>query len=402
MKILILSLTLPPENSATANLIGKLAGALREQGHTVDGLTLRQKNAQVAAPELLQTVYCAENAVPGPKGIRKRIGDLYLRVLRRLPCWWRKGAYHEEEVRPLVRAMDKYALGDYDVILGVCAYYSAIEAAIRYKKKSGILSKIALLQVDPLTDNEAYPKGQYKKRKRYEKRLYKVCDHVFTTPILYQKCEGNGFSVERTTAAEFPLVCEPRITSGIEVAAKQPSEIRCVFAGFLYPNIRDARYTLELFSAFTDPNIRLYVLGTGQEALLDEYANGALAGRLVRLGAVSSEESAAWMDSADVLVNIGNSVTNQVPSKIFDYISRGKCILNTCKSEACPTLAYMNRYALAVNVIEQLPLASEIAERVQGKLTEKSGLTVPFSEIEQVFEACTPRYVAEQITTALS
>ncbi len=400
MKVLILSLTLPPENSATANLIGKLVKALREQGHTVDGLTLREKvSGEAMSDELLQTVYYAESSKR--RSVFGRIVELCRRVQRRFPCWWKKGAYHEEEVRPLVKAMKKHALNNYDIFLCVCAYYSAVEAALRYKKKEKIPSKLALFQVDPLTDNEAYPRGQYKKRKAYETRLYEVCDHVFTTPILYKKCKKNGFSVKHTTPVEFPLVCEPIRKTEISVFPKEFNEIRCVFAGFLYPTLRDARYTMELFSAFSDLNIRLYVLGTGQEDLLDEYANGALKGRLVRLGAVSAAVSAAWMDSADVLVNIGNSVANQVPSKIFDYISRGKCVLNTCKSDACPTIDYMSRYPLAINVVENLPLCRDTAEHIENELLKKCYNTVPFSEIETAFEACTPAYVAERIITTL-
>jgi hypothetical protein len=287
------------------------------------------------------------------------------------------------------------------VILCVCAIYSAAEGVLRYKKKAKINSRIALLQVDPLTDNGGYPAHQYALRKEYEKMLYDVCDAVFTTPIIYNKCEENGFNKDRAYPVEFPLVCEPDSSLGVNLPKREDGEIRCVFTGLLYPTIRDARYTLELFSKFSDKRIKLYIVGKGQDALLAEYEE-ALGDRLVRVGVVPPDVSSAWMADADVLVNIGNSVMNQVPSKIFDYISRGKCILNICKSDECPTLEYLGDYPLAVNITEKTDLTEEFCRSVEERIIRDGKKDVPFSDIEKKYYKCTPRYVAKEILQGLA
>ncbi len=400
MKILIVSVTLPPENSATANLIGKLVPHFQANGCQVDGLTVKASYCDDSVRSVNgMTVYYCEclKGKTNNNCFKDRLSNIYKRIEPRLSNYWSQGAYRESHAKAFAKAMKKFGLNNYDMILCVCAYYGAVEGVLRYKKNSGIKSKIALLQVDPLTDNEVYPKKHYDKRKAYEKMLYETCDRVFTTPIIYKKCAENGFSTERASVAEFPLICKPEAVSVSGIPPRKNGEIRCVFAGYLYPTIRDAKYTLELFLRFSDKRIVLYILGSGQEALIDEYEQGPLKGKIVRMGPVSSEISQAFMNDADVLVNIGNSVTNQVPSKIFDYISRGKCILNTCKSEACPSLNYLSSYPLSVNVMENKQLTDEYAAFIEGEILKKHKVRIPFETVSKTFLKCTPEYVAKQL-----
>ena len=89
-------------------------------------------------------------------------------------------------------------------------------------------------------------------------------------------------------------------------------------------------------------------------------------------------------------------MSNQVPSKIFHYISHGKAILNTCKTENCPTRPYMARYPLVCEVIETDTVQTDDAERIQRWIEEEHSKHVPFELIEERFRECTPEYVADQ------
>ena len=116
MKILILSLTLPPENSAVANIVGKLAQELSKQGCIVEGLTLGRtyQENDIKTSTNFRIYYATP---PKQNCLLYPIVCLYKRILHRLPIWWKKASYHEEEVKPIVRAMESYCLNDYDVIL---------------------------------------------------------------------------------------------------------------------------------------------------------------------------------------------------------------------------------------------------------------------------------------------
>ncbi|MBR2376634.1 MAG: hypothetical protein IKA85_02520 [Clostridia bacterium] len=399
-KILIVSLTFPPMGDATANIIGKLINKFKAHGCEVSGLALKTTDSDKTEYNGIN-VYHINHKQYSILSKSRKIGDrikcLMMRINSKLPNWWKKGSYHEYEARAIYKAMKKFYLSSYDAVLCVCAYYSAIEGVLRYKKASKSNFKVLLLQVDPLTDNLSYPQRQYEKRKAYEKKLYENCDYVFTTPIIYDNIEKNGFRKDNVSVVEFPLVEKPCYSEDIKIQDKKENEIRCVFAGYLYPNIRDAKYTLELFSKFKNENIKLYILGTGQEELLKSYENGSLKGRLIRLGSLSSNVCNAWLKDADVLVNIGNSVLNQVPSKIFDYVSRGKCILNICKSEKCPTLRYLNKYPLAINIIEGKDLNKEDFNRIEQLIINIQWKIIDYNKVEEIFYDCTPQYVAETI-----
>ena len=123
--------------------------------------------------------------------------------------------------------------------------------------------------------------------------------------------------------------------------------------------------------------------------------------RLEKLGQLSKLECDEWLNKANVLVNVGNSVTNQVPSKLFDYISKGKCILNTYKNYNCPTLKYLKNYSLAINVFEKTELNNDSVKFIETQIKNYMSKTISFSLIEKKYFNCTPIYVSNQILNVL-
>ena len=51
------------------------------------------------------------------------------------------------------------------------------------------------------------------------------------------------------------------------------------------------------------------------------------------VGKVTKEKALQYLWQADVLVNIGNRVENMLPSKVLEYISTGKPVLNIAQLE---------------------------------------------------------------------
>lgn len=103
------------------------------------------------------------------------------------------------------------------------------------------------------------------------------------------------------------------------------------------------------------------------------------------------------MQSADILVNIGNTVENQIPSKLLTYISFGKPIINIMKSSNCPTLEYMNRYPLSYNILETFDLIEKEAKKLESFIYESNGKSIAFDQIEKIFYECTPSYVGKRL-----
>ncbi len=174
----------------------------------------------------------------------------------------------------------------------------------------------------------------------------------------------------------------------------QPKEIHCVFAGGLYKDIRNPEYTLKLFARLKDSKIVFHIFGKqyGSENMLE-----TLSENVTWHGRVTSDEALGYMQSADVLVNIGNTVLNQMPSKILTYISLGKPILNIIKDPNCPTLPYMEKYPLALNILETPEPTKEDIARVRDFILTNRGKHIPFETIKELYYDCTPEYVGGKV-----
>ena len=397
-KILIVSGVFPPDQSATAHLIDRLLPVMEDKC-IVDGLSFK---TNFSDPKVQKhgnaTVYRADWLLGSPRRI-KCLRDFQFKLFGKLRSMVKKRAntspiYKEKKVSALIRTMKKMSINKYDAIIAVCAYYDAAEAVVRYKEKYGFDGKIILYQVDPLAENAIYASLGAEHNIRYEKNLYKVFDHVFTTPIVMKQKGETDWDLSNVTALEFPIVFQDYATKQDE---DKNGEIKCVFAGLLYGKLRDATYTLKLFSELNDPNIHLYMIGKGQNELLESYANGALKGRLHLLGEKSVTECDELLSHADVLVNIGNTVNNQVPSKLLHYIGFGKPILNIVCSQSCPTIPYMARYPLALNVEDVGSVSESLADSVKKWLYNIKSATLSAEYLKELFRSCTNEYISEQI-----
>ena len=120
-------------------------------------------------------------------------------------------------------------------------------------------------------------------------------------------------------------------------------------------------------------------------------------------GQVSSGEAAAAREAADFLINIDNTNPMQVPSKIFEYISTGKPIVNFVFDDASPILPYLADYplCLTINLNRMEDGGREAAERLSAFVRENRGKRIPFEEIRERYRACTPEYVARQLVEAV-
>ena len=62
------------------------------------------------------------------------------------------------------------------------------------------------------------------------------------------------------------------------------------------------------------------------------------------MGRVDKDTARRYISEADILVNIGNTVDNMLPSKVLECVSSGKRVLNLCQIENCPSLPYFEKY----------------------------------------------------------
>ncbi len=99
---------------------------------------------------------------------------------------------------------------------------------------------------------------------------------------------------------------------------------------------------------------------------------------------------------ADVLVSIGNTVSNSLPSKIITYMTYKKPIIHFSLKEDDVCVEYLNKYPLAL-IIRCTDNDSLNADKIVNFVVSMSGNSISNEEIQQVFPMNIPSYSAKII-----
>lgn len=284
------------------------------------------------------------------------------------------------------------AQNSYDAVIAVCAPYHTAWALA----DADISAKKATWQMDPYSANREYtPYGGAEK----ELAMYAKIDRAFITGLMEPDYESGPLAPakSKTQVLEFPCLAPLPAAP-----AEKHSGIQCVFAGSLHPEIRQPYALLSLFAQLGDlPDLQLVMLGGGWEHFPPDTPNAcraALGSRLVIAGQVPPETARSAMAGADVLINLGNTVTNQLPSKIFEYFSAGKPVLNLCSNPDDPALAYFARYPLALTLFAG---DAGAPDKLRAWLAETAGKQIDFAQSAAIFAENTPAAVARELLRGL-
>ena len=280
----------------------------------------------------------------------------------------------------------------FDAAVAVAAPYAGSFALVA----ANIPGQKISWQMDPYAANESYSApGSWQK----EKELLAQLSQVFVAPPMAGYYAA-GMPLEsfrsKMQVLDFPALAAPEAKE----STKHSGRIKCVFVGSLYPDIRTPHYALELFSAANLSDCELVFVGGGWQNYPADFLapyKKVLGNRLVITGPVPKSQADCWLEEADVLISLGNSVHNQVPSKIFEYFAAGKPILHLAKLQDDPCIPYFKRWPLALSLWEQQGHDADICKQLACFLTEKAACRLPFSQAEELFRENTPAYAADLI-----
>ena len=197
---------------------------------------------------------------------------------------------------------------------------------------------------------------------------------------------------EKVHVLGFPTLL-PRVMEPVE-----HDDIQCVFCGSLHLGMREPGFALALFRALHDDAVTLTMAGGGWErfeADADETAR-ALGAKFVRPGLLPPDEAAALENRADVLVSLGNTYDNQMPSKLFGYFATGKPVLHLAVNENDPTLPYLARYPLALVLHRKDGVTPGTVSKLHSWLHNVQGHALPFAQTARLYPEFTPEKVAEE------
>lgn len=217
-----------------------------------------------------------------------------------------------------------------------------------------------------------------------EMQIYQEADHVFLTREMYRENQTNFFSAfhHKMSPLGYMNLCpheeEPFVFDRTE------GKINCVFTGSLIDmTIRNPEYFYRFVNACGSKYIFhmvCYAMDT-QNKKLKELLTGNQA-NILWYGRTPLKDCFRMMKGADVLINIANRSANQTPSKIFDYISTGKSIVNFCHLQNDSSMIYLQRYPAALHIFETMEIkqAVHLFENFCKKMKD-----IPYAEIESLY-----------------
>lgn len=185
---------------------------------------------------------------------------------------------------------------------------------------------------------------------RSESHVLRCADAISVTTEAAMEKYAQVFPVAANKLNVIPPLFSPPGNSAIRAPVfSRETKTRLVFVGTLYRNIRSPETLLLLYARLlkTDlaDKLELHFFGTIGDcsSLFKQYAN--LNGSKIFLhGLVGRDVAMQAMKEADVLINIGNNTIYQLPSKVIEYASLGKPILNITNLERDSSIEFLRWY----------------------------------------------------------
>lgn len=289
----------------------------------------------------------------------------------------------------------------YDAVIGVSFPFTACLGAAR----TGLNIPFFYYQLDPYFSHYLQPNKRMSLNQ--ERYVCRKANAIILTDLIYKEYMQSPLKkyLKKSIIVGFPAIEQVESTS-LSAHKRVNGRIHMLYLGSLYYDIRSPKGFLKLANEMIRNGIDLSVdfvgpvFGTPDEDTISYLHN--LGDHVMFHGRVNGQEAKEWFEKTDILINIGNTIKNQMPSKIFEYFSSGKPILNFYKFDQCPALQYTNRYPLCMNIPENFTLSQDFIASVRDFCVSNVGCRIPYNEVENIFSDFTVREVGRRFHDYLS
>ncbi len=292
-----------------------------------------------------------------------------------------------------------------DAIISFCAPFHLAFASVDKNFKG----RQIYYQLDPFGLNQLLDKMHIYDRIEQEISLINNVDAVITTKLLldaYTKHETYKPYYKKMQWVDFPILVKNDLSAFDSTFNFNREDINLLFCGSVDDAYRNPEFLLSILKPILQKNkhIKVFFLGGCNSTILLQ-AVSDMPEQIFMHDVVPLQNAQKTMEEADILINIGNNISNMMPSKIFDYFAKGKPILNIEMLENCPANSYFERYPMqitfnAVNENNRLSNETNIKKLEEFILLTKCK-NITFNEVEKLYQTATPKYVANKILELL-
>jgi glycosyltransferase involved in cell wall biosynthesis len=280
----------------------------------------------------------------------------YHHVYRSL--WWPDPHFYWHSPA-LKQAKSLAAQTPYDVLISVSPWFTAHLVGLQLHKR--FPSMCWLVDIgDPFSFLDADPENNqrlYKRlNRRVERNIFRQADVIsVTTPETQDQ-----YAILFPESASKIHVIGPLLPYREEEPSALPffppgNKIRLVYAGVLLKDNRRPEFLLRLFAGLLKTpcadQAELHFIGDVREVqeAFNPYQD-LLGTRIFLHGKIEHARTVQAMRQASILVNIGNRTPYQLPSKVVEYASMGKPILNIIQREGDSSLAFFRPHPAVLHL----------------------------------------------------
>lgn len=423
-KILILQDGLFNSPDANSKLVWRLSEHLVGLGYDVTMLGKAKAQEHVAEYHGVHLIHEPVDIAIRERKLTERLGKWkWVRYL----IGWRAFAYSLNKVKIDTFVLEmrwwlRKHVNEYNALIACCSPYYTILLSSEVADRLPVI----YYKIDPMGSLEDKKSRDAKlSTVENETKWDSVATKIMMPDVVYKDYMRLDTKVNggKVIIVQFPNVRPLKVISDQQsVISKQLSvkgQCNLLFVGKFYADIRNPQYLFDLMEKLRDTNIVLHIVGPlnymgFDKAYIDKYFTNKIE-NIRFYGAVPPAEADALLGQADILVHMGNSIDTAMPSKILDYISSGKPILNLCKIRTCPTIPLLERYPLGLTLFEpsvvsdqesvisrqQSVISDLLVEQVKDFCMKNKGKQIPYEQIEKLYPECTIEYVGKQFDEAI-
>ena len=380
MNIVFLLGSYYPEPSPTALVAQNIIDEVKGQHHvsvicyqngkeTLDGLSVdgvqiySLKNRFHLYEKKLTQALSREHGIR--KNLYKALYVLYypIKAFRSAVLFPSGERWYIREAVKMLKQLDK--MQPIDFIVSVCAPFAAHMTGFLLKKSN---SKIKWVTFTPdyyyagATGSKGFLYREIIGKKCYWEEINILTNadsnlilNNYINAELFEKIKGNR---------NIPLYLK-LIDMKIAGVSKFPTDgINCLFCGSFLSSVREPHYALQAFEKAVEINrdIKFYMYGNLFFPEVIHQAVQSHKDNIFSHNSIPVKEIRALMNSADILIDIGNMIDDYRPSKLYEYISTGRPIISFCNNGKFDD--ELNLYPLALQIDTQKTNIAEAANMI--------------------------------------
>lgn len=263
--------------------------------------------------------------------------------------------------------------GNYDAIVAIAQPFGWAVLANELKERYPG-AKIYLYMLDPYIYNYTLPQNKIEYRKKQFKRFTNNLDGIIFTRGIKEEAEKHNCTIrKRSITVDLPNMIPHKTMQTKNYLDK----IELMFAGRFYPDIRNPQKMFNVLLQILDERTIFSMFSRGCDAMANSFTQSCP--HVKQMDFLPHEKYVKYFEGVDILVNLENTIPNQLPSKVFEYIASGKPIINFYEDENSMGLHYFCRYPLAFNFNLNHYKTSDII-RLRGFIAESVGKRLTYDE----------------------